>query len=55
MSKAEQIINLFKEGKKPKDIAHQLNCYDSTVYTVIGNYKKVARIKELELLVNKNK
>ena len=53
-TKKQEIIRLFEEGKKPRDIATLLETYESTVYDVLSSYKKDQRIKELELQI-KNK
>jgi len=50
-TQTQEIIELYDGGLKPKEISRKLDCYDSTVYSVINNYKKERRLKELELIV----
>jgi len=51
MSKKQQIIEMFEQGKDVKEIAKKVDSFESNVYIVISNYKKEKRLAELELKV----
>jgi DNA invertase Pin-like site-specific DNA recombinase len=54
--KKDEIIKLFNEGFKPREIADKVNSFEATVYRVISDYKKDRRLKEFENIVkNSNK